>query len=157
MTGKPKKMPREAGELVQGWLKRSGFEAHAADLDLRRRWQLIVGPLFARNVRPAFSKGDTLHLAARTDAWAQETRNLDQTILAKLQEQGYPEFKYLKVRTDRWNSGEDSPKRAVKAFPVPPDGALPPEVEKRAARIEDATLRNAVRSFVYYHGRRDSE
>jgi len=157
MQGKPKKMPRLAGELMPGWMERAGHGAHAADLELRRRWQAIVGPMFARNVRPAFSKDGVLHLSARTDAWAQETRGLDQTILKKLQEQGYPSLTGLKVRTVRWSELDEKPVRRARSFPVPPEGVLPPEVEAKAARISDPALRDAVRSFVYYHGSRDED
>ncbi len=146
-----KKAPKAAGELVSGFLTRSGLEAHAVDLRLVRRWVLIVGPAFARNVRPAFSKGDTLHLEARTDAWAQETRNLDQTILEKIREAGAGDFKYTKVKTHRWPEKSAGRSNSNRKFPVPPPDSLPAEVEKRASRIEDTVLRDAIRSFLYYH------
>lgn len=154
-TPPKRKSPKSSNELVSGFLLRSGLGAHAADLRLLRRWKVIVGPAFARNVRPSFSRDGTLFLEARTDAWAQETRNLDQTILAKLREAGAGDFKYLKVKTNRWPETREA--RGSRRFPVPPAGALPEDLEKKAERIEDPALRDAIRSFLYYHEEKPGE
>lgn len=150
-----RKSPRMAGDLVTGVLSGSGMQAHAADLKLIRRWVLIVGPDFSRNVRPAFSKGDILYLNARTDAWAQETRNLEPVILGKIRETGAGDYRHLNVRTQRWP--EQRTGRKPEALPPPPQGALGAQIEERIAQIEDQILRDAVRSFVYYHSKERTE
>lgn len=153
MPPKRHKPVRRADELLGETLGVTGHSARSADIELRRAWPLVVGGPFARNVRPAFSQGEILFLDARTDAWAEEARNLSGMILEHLHERGLARFREVRVRTRRWADstpgGNGSPR--VNRLPAPPPGALPPDVETRLAEVADTELRDAVRAFVYRH------
>ena len=109
--------PRGIGDEIGRELRRLG--PGAALGDVARAWPEAVGPAIAANAWPArLARDGTLHVAARSSAWAFELTHLEADVRARLRER----------------LGEEAPRALRFAVgPLPEPGPAP--VEKRARRV----------------------
>ena len=109
--------PRRIAEDIARELKRLG--PGAALGNVAEVWPDAVGPAIAANAWPArLARDGTLHIAARSSAWAFELTQLESAVRARLQER----------------LGADAPRALRFAVgPLPEPG--PARVEKRARNV----------------------
>ncbi len=126
-----------------------GLQAYVADRTgaflTHDQWRTIVGERIAAHCRVGKNYQGTLTVQVASSAWCSELSFLSEDILEKLFRAGY-EVKKLRFVVDP----EARDKKAVKRRPVPaayapvPPLQLPPELEARLAKIEDANLRATI-------------
>ncbi len=109
--------PRRIGDEIVRELKRLG--PGAALGDITHVWPEAVGAAIAANAWPArLARDGTLHVAARSSAWAFELTQLESVVRARLRER----------------LGEDAP-QALRFAVGPLSEAGPAPVEKRARNV----------------------
>ncbi len=111
--------PRRIGDEIGRELKRLGPSAALGDVV--RVWPEAVGVAIAANAWPArLARDGTLHVAARSSAWAFELTQLESVVRARLRE----------------HLGKDAPAALRFAVgPLPESGPVP--VEKRARKVPE--------------------
>jgi hypothetical protein len=108
---------RRIGDEIGHELRRLG--PGAALGDVVRAWPEAVGPAIAANAWPArLARDGTLHVAARSSAWAFELTQLESVVRTRLRER----------------LGEEAPRSLrFSVGPLPESGPIP--VEKRARKV----------------------
>lgn len=126
-----------------------GLQAYVADRTgaflTHDQWRTIVGERIAAHCRVGKNYQGTLTIQVASSAWCSELSFLQEDILEKLFRAGY-EVKKLRFVVDPEARDRKATKRrpVPAAYAPPPVAALPPELEARLAKIEDANLRATI-------------
>ncbi len=91
MTGRGRREPRRAGDVLGRVLEDLGLEGTAAVLRIAEHWEAVVGPEVARHCQPSRLHGTVLELTVDTSVWCQQLQLRRREILAALQRELGPE------------------------------------------------------------------
>lgn len=129
--------PSPLGVLLEG-ARDVSARAGGVAID-RETFRRAVGPKIAARAEPGRVRGGVLTLHVASSAWAQELTFFSATLVARLREVG------LKVDSVRFrvrpSAGQGALPRAERAAPR---AALPEDLRRRLAHVEDPALRAAI-------------
>jgi predicted nucleic acid-binding Zn ribbon protein len=81
---KSPRQPQPVGDLVSGFLRRSGLAEKVEAASVIPRWSEIVGPQIARVTRAARVSEGTLFVAVRSSAWMSELNLMKSDLLRRI-------------------------------------------------------------------------
>ncbi len=101
MSRRRRSVPRTPGDALDGLLESIAPEA-AEDLGLariQRAWSAAVGPAIAAAARPVAVVEGVLHVACQEATWAHEIQMLEVTVVARIQDAGFPDVRSIRARS----------------------------------------------------------
>ncbi|GIV07561.1 MAG: hypothetical protein KatS3mg017_0763 [Fimbriimonadales bacterium] len=142
---------QSVGDALQRLMRQLGLEHQFRTYDALAHWSDIVGKQVAQVARPLRLDADTLWIAVKSHAWAQELNFQKGTILKRLNERvGEERFKEL-----RFTVRATLPAGVVPKAPEDADTQRLPEptlsetelaeIESRLASVSEPVLRNALK------------
>lgn len=81
---KPQRQPQAVGDLVSGFLRRSGLSEKVEAASVIPRWEEIVGPQIARVTRAVRVSDGTLFVAVRSSSWMSELNLMKSDLLRRI-------------------------------------------------------------------------
>lgn len=147
--GNRKAPPEGLAGILRRAFRSHDLEARLPELDLKKRWEEIVGPDLAAFTKPEALRGEELTLLVPSGVWAQEVLGMQREILARIPEKirgAAP--KVLKVRLGKL------PRKASLApatRTLPSVDKLPEETRQHLSQITDEEVREVMTRFVLRH------
>lgn len=136
------------GGALQQLLRQLGLERQFRTYDALAHWSDIVGKQIAQVARPLRLDADTLWVAVKSHAWAQELNFQKRTILQRLNERaGEERFKEIRfvVRANLPHAPEQASESAQLPVSLPNlSDAETRRIEAMASGITDPALRDAL-------------
>jgi len=81
---KPQRQPQAVGDLVSGFLRRSGLADKVEAAAVIPQWEEIVGPQIARVTRAVRVSDATLFVAVRSSSWMSELNLMKSELLRRI-------------------------------------------------------------------------
>lgn len=147
--------PASMGGLLRKAFRSWNMAPRIAEVDLRRRWEEVVGPKLAAHVHVESLKRGELTVIVPSGLWAQELQAMQVELLNQIRERlRSPAVQTLRVRIARL------PKPAVMKPPpvrLPAPEELPEQTRARLASIEDPDVRSALTEFARWASREKAD
>jgi len=86
MPKEKRKGPEKVGDLLEGYLDKSGLREKVLRAEVVDEWEARVGEAIARVTRARAARGATLVVEVRSSAWLMELNLLKEEILRRLNE-----------------------------------------------------------------------